>query len=67
MYQLPEDVSYLASDFYKHKRCLAMASQQFSDPHILLEAYRQRARRLDMVILDSDMLLLSCSADHVLG
>ena len=43
--QLPGDVSYLASDFYKHIQSGAVTSQQFSDPQLLLEAYRQRARR----------------------
>ena len=43
--QLPGDVSYLASDFHKHIQSGAVTSQQFSDPHLLLEAYRQRARR----------------------
>ena len=43
--QLPGDVSYLASDFHKHIQSGAVRSQQFSDPHLLLEAYRQRARR----------------------
>ena len=44
--QLPGDVSYLASDFHKHIQSGVVTSQQFSDPHVLLEAYRQRARRL---------------------
>ena len=48
--QLPTDVSYLASDYPKHRRCSAMTSHQFSDPHILLEAYRQRARRFKKML-----------------
>ena len=45
MSQLPNDVSYLASDYSKKRRCPAMSSLQFSEHNILQEAYRQRARR----------------------
>ena len=50
MAQLPIDISYLASDYPKNRRCPAMASVQFSHHNILLEAYRQRARRYPHVI-----------------
>ena len=43
--KLPANVSYLASDYYLHKSCPLRTAEQFSDPHIQLEAYRQRARR----------------------
>ena len=43
--KLPKNVSYLASDYYLHKSCPLRTAEQFSDPHIQLEAYRQRARR----------------------
>ena len=44
--QLPLNIAYLASDFPKHTSCAAHSPEQFSDPHLLLEAYRQRARRM---------------------
>ena len=44
--QLPPNIAYLASDFPKHTSCAAHSPDQFSDPHLLLEAYRQRARRM---------------------
>ena len=44
--QLPPNIAYLASDFPKHTSCAAHSPEQFSDPHLLLEAYRQRARRM---------------------
>ncbi len=50
MAQLPIDISYLASDYPKNRRCPAMASVQFSHHNILLEAYRQRARRYPHII-----------------
>ena len=44
--QLPTNIAYLASDYPKHTSCAASTPQQFSDPHLLQEAYRQRARRM---------------------
>ena len=44
--QLPPNIVYLASDYPKHTSCAAHTPEQFSDHHILLEAYRQRARRM---------------------
>ena len=43
--QLPSNVDYLASDYPLHKYCGVKKAQQFMDPHVQLEAYRQRARR----------------------
>ena len=44
--QLPPNIVYLACDYPKHTSCAAHTPEQFSDPHLLLEAYRQRARRM---------------------
>ena len=45
MSKLSVNVAYLGSDFPVHKYCAVKTSGQFTDPHIQLEAYRQRARR----------------------
>ena len=45
MSQLSVNVAYLGSDFPVHKYCSVRTSGQFTDSHIQLEAYRQRARR----------------------
>ena len=42
---LPSNISYLAVDYHKQLRSVATTAQQFSDLHVLMEAYRQRARR----------------------
>ena len=67
--QLPTDVSYLASDYPKHRRCSAMTSHQFSDPHILLEAYRQRARRFKKMLSQylQTLLYIHCIYIHPQG
>ena len=54
--QLPDDINYLGNNFLKQKRCPVMNSQQFNDPHTLLEAYRQRARRYVMFTKGHDLL-----------
>ena len=43
--QLPNNVCYLASDYPKYMESAVHTPKQFSDPHVLLEAYRQRAKR----------------------
>ena len=43
--QLPNNVAYLAADYPKYKESPVLTPKQFNDPHILLEAYRQRVIR----------------------
>ena len=43
--KLPSNVSYLAADYPLHRSSPVRTAEQFMDPHIQLEAYRQRARR----------------------
>ena len=43
--QLPNNVCYLASDYPKYMESAVHTPKKFSDPHVLLEAYRQRAKR----------------------
>ncbi|XP_064382738.1 peroxisomal acyl-coenzyme A oxidase 1-like isoform X2 [Halichondria panicea] len=43
---LADNVAYLASNYTLQKRSPVRTAQQFLDPHVLLEAYRQRARRM---------------------
>ncbi|XP_064382734.1 peroxisomal acyl-coenzyme A oxidase 1-like isoform X1 [Halichondria panicea] len=43
---LADNVAYLASNYTFQKRSPVRTAQQFLDPHVLLEAYRQRARRM---------------------
>ena len=44
--QLPPNIVYLASDYTKHISCAAHTSEHFSDHKMLVEAYRQRVRRM---------------------
>lgn len=46
MSKLSVNVAYLGSDFRVHKYCSVRLSEQFTEPHTQLEAYRQRARRM---------------------
>lgn len=46
MSSLPTNVCYLATDYPGHASCGVRSLDQFSDPHVQLEAFRQRARRM---------------------
>ncbi len=43
--ELVDNVAYLASNYTLQKRSAVRTAQQFLDPHVLLDAYRQRSRR----------------------
>ena len=43
--QLPRNVAYLAVDYPKYRESPVSDPRHFNDPHILLEAYRQRVIR----------------------
>ena len=46
MSALPTNVCYLATDYPGHASCGVRTVDQLSDPHLQLEAFRQRARRM---------------------
>ena len=46
MSALPTNVCYLATDYPGHASCGVRSVNQLSDPHLQLEAFRQRARRM---------------------
>lgn len=46
MTNLPSNVCYLATDYPAHISCGVQSVNQLMDPHIQLETYRQRARRM---------------------
>jgi acyl-CoA oxidase len=46
MSALPTNVCYLATDYPGHASCGVRSVDQLSDPHLQLEAFRQRARRM---------------------
>ncbi|CAI8005627.1 Peroxisomal acyl-coenzyme A oxidase 1 [Geodia barretti] len=46
MSALPTNVCYLATDYPGHASCGVRSVNRLSDPHLQLEAFRQRARRM---------------------
>ena len=44
--QLPVNITYLAADYIMKTTCEAKCAEHFSDTTLLLEAYRQRARKM---------------------
>ena len=63
--QLPPNIVYLATDYPRHTSCAAHAPEHFSDPHLLLEAYRQRARRMVEAASDQYQDALGMGLDDV--
>ncbi|XP_003391494.1 PREDICTED: peroxisomal acyl-coenzyme A oxidase 1-like, partial [Amphimedon queenslandica] len=63
--QLPNNVAYLGVDYPKYKESPVLTPKQFNDPHILLEAYRQRVIRLVAVALRRYMNGIDSGLDAV--
>ena len=61
---LPDNVSYLGADYPGHMTFPLQTAAQFSDAHLLLEAYRQRARRLVSMATDTYKAGLSRGLSH---
>uniref|UniRef100_A0AAN0JCZ4 Acyl-coenzyme A oxidase n=1 Tax=Amphimedon queenslandica TaxID=400682 RepID=A0AAN0JCZ4_AMPQE len=63
--QLPSNVAYLAADYPKYKESPVSDPKHFNDPHILLEAYRQRVIRLVAVALERYSKSIATGLDSV--
>lgn len=63
--QLPTNVCYLAVDYPQHTQCSVFTPKHFNDPHVLLEAYRQRAKRYYYYLLHGFACHWSCMSTFI--
>ena len=43
--ELPDNIAYLSKDFKLKPKCAIRTASHYTDPHMQIEVYRQRARR----------------------